>query len=317
MYCVVPTDLAPELHELLCDHWRDDPSVVVMVERRRGERRRSRNGHVRSPERRARSNGRAGGDRREAAHAQPPPGLPRPARLHADRLAFKAPNGRARRDAEDVDSDRLVVRLQSGDRSAFDRLFMRYYDRVYAYARVALRDEHEAEDVAQQVFGNVIQALPRYQVRHDSSFRAWLFRITRNVVLRTLSRNGRLCLEEPAELDRRLESPTPDAPFGLDWLSDKDLAMLVERLPLSQRQVILLRYVFQFRTDEIAEALERTPVAIRMLEHRATRALEARLDAMRGNTRRCERSPMIAYERARPVVFRRRFALSAIGGAPL
>jgi RNA polymerase sigma-70 factor (ECF subfamily) len=217
------------------------------------------------------------------------------------------------RDAEDRGTGHLIVRIQAGDIAAFDELYLGYFDRVYAYARVALRDAHEAEDVTQQVFANVIQALPRYQVRGDTPFRAWLFRITRNVVLKALSRTGRLRPEEPTELDRRLESPTPEPPLGLDWLSDTDLAMLVERLPLSQRQVILLRYVFDLATDEIASALSRSPVAIRMLEHRAMRALEARLEAMRGPSRNCDRSPMVALTRPMTVVTSRRLALQGGG----
>ena len=305
VYCVVPHELSAELHETLLEHWRDDPAVVVMLERRNGDRRHA-------DER----GGRRLEERRGTAVVETPPRLPRKLRAHAPRLRFGRQVNGLRRDPEDVDADRLVVRFQHGDARAFDGLYLRYFDRVYAYARVALRDDHEAEDVAQQVFGNVIQALPRYEVRQDSSFRAWLFRITRNVVLRTLQRNGRLQPQEPAELDRRLESPTPQAPLSLKWLSDKDLAMLVERLPVSQQQVILLRYVFEFKTCEIADALDRTPVAIRMLEHRAMRALEARLHAMRGTTR-VDRASMLAARRPMPVLFRRRFALHACGGAPL
>ena len=315
VYCVVPRELAPELHEFLRTHWRNDPSMVVVVERRNGERRTRDAQRPRNPERR----GLAG---RRAARAGPTSlafarRLPRRARPYADRLTFVEAAASGHRDAEDLEADRLVIRIQRGDAAAFDRLYLRYFDRVYAYARVALRDEHEAEDVAQQVFGNVIQALPRYTVREDSSFRAWLFRITRNVVLRTLSKNGRLSLEEPAELDRRLESPVPQAPFSLGWLSDKDLATLVERLPLSQRQVILLRYVFEFRTDDIASTLERSPVAIRMLEHRAMRGLEARLEVMWGTTRGTERASMVRRARHMPVISARRLALHSPGGLAL
>jgi RNA polymerase sigma-70 factor (ECF subfamily) len=306
VYCVVSEDLAPELHDLLRDHWRGNSSVIVVSERRRGERRTSGQGG----RRRIR-------ERRGEALAEAPADLPRRLRPHASRLRFAPRATPGRRDAEDIDSDRLVVRFQAGEVCAFDELYLRYFDRVYAYARVALRDDYEAEDVAQQVFGNVIQALPRYQVRDDASFRSWLFRIARNAVLRTASRNARMRPQEPAELDRRLESPIPQQASGLDWLSDKDLEMLVERLPLTQRQVVLLRYVFEFTTDEIADALDRTAVAVRMLEHRAMRALEARLDALRGYPRRCDRASMVMRARSLPVLALRRLALSRFGGIAL
>jgi RNA polymerase sigma-70 factor (ECF subfamily) len=305
VYCVVSDDLAPELHELLREHWRSNPAVVVLRERRRRERRTSGRG------------GRRVRERRRSDVAETPVDLPRSLRPHSARLRFASRVAPGRRDAEDVDSDRLVVRFQAGEVSAFDALYLRYFDRVYAYARVALHDDYEAEDVAQQVFGNVIQALPRYQVRDDASFRSWLFRIARNAVLRTASRNGRMRPQEPAELDRRLECPMPLKLSGLDWLSDKDLEVQIERLPVSQRQVILLRYVFEFTTDEIADALDRTAVAIRMLEHRAMRALEARLHALRGTTRGRDNAAMIMRSRALPVLTMRRLALHGLGVAVL
>jgi RNA polymerase sigma-70 factor (ECF subfamily) len=320
VYCVVPRDLADELHDRLREHWRDDDSVVVVVERRRSDRRRSERrsrdlGDAELPDRRRipGAEGRRVSDRRVLAVPVAPIGLPAIAAPYAERLLFLEllePGGRM---AEDVETNRLVVRIQAGETAAFDLLYLRYFDRVYAYARVALRDAHEAEDVAQQVFANVIGALSRYEVRDDTPFRAWLFRITRNVVLRTLQRSGRLQPEEPMELDRRLERPAPQAPMGLEWLSDHDLANLVERLPMSQRQVILLRYVFEFTTAEIGAALERSPVAVRMLEHRAMRALESRLATLRGKPGRCDRSSMVIRARPLPVLSSRRLALHGCG----
>ncbi|HVE68408.1 MAG TPA: sigma-70 family RNA polymerase sigma factor, partial [Solirubrobacteraceae bacterium] len=221
------------------------------------------------------------------------------------------------RDPEDLDSDRLVVLAQRGDTSGFDALYERYFDRVFAYARVSLRNDHDAEDATQQVFGNVLQALPRYQVRADSSFRAWLFRIARNVVLRMRQTNGRSSPQAPGELERSVERAAPANEIDGEWLSDKDLAMLVARLPVSQQQVILLRYLLDFTTREIADTMDRSPVAVRMLEHRATRVLETRLHALRGTIGRVDRAPFLAQTRPMPVLLRRRFALLACGAAPL
>ena len=313
-YCVVPSDLAEELHEALREHWREEESVIVVVERRRSDRRHAERRFERTepePERRRilSPSGRRTGDRRVVAVQVSPIELPAIAAPHADRLLFVErlePRGRA---AEDAETNRLIVRVQAGESGAFDLLYLRYFDRVYAYARVALRDAHEAEDLAQQVFINVIEALPRYEVREETPFRSWLFRITRNLVLRTVSRAGRLQPEEPDALERRMENPAPESAMELDWLSDDDLARLVERLPMSQRQVVLLRYLFEFTTAEIAEAMERTPVAVRMLEHRAIRALEARLAALRGRAERCDRSSMVRLSQPTPVLQSRRLAL--------
>jgi RNA polymerase sigma-70 factor (ECF subfamily) len=306
LYCVVPRELRAQVHDLLREHWREDASVIVLSERRRAQRR---------------TDGEAGGrrvaDRRCTTVVDAPARLPARLRAHSARLTFAQCRRADARDPEDVDSDRLVVRAQRGDTSAFDALYERYFDRVFAYARVSLQNAHDAEDATQQVFVNVVQALPRYQVREDSSFRAWLFRIARNVVLRMRQVNGRWCPQEPTELERRVESVTPAPVLEGEWLSDKDIAMFVGRLPLAQQQVILLRYVFDFTTREIADVMDRTVVAVRMLEHRATRALEARLHALRGTTGRSDRAAFVVRVRPMPVLLRRRFALLACGAAPL
>jgi RNA polymerase sigma-70 factor, ECF subfamily len=323
VYCVVPADLAPQLHDYLRDHWRDDPSMTVVVERRGKERRqhdrRSEGGAAPKEERRRirTPRGRRVADRRAMAMTIESPPLPQRARRHAEELVFVERFQPVKTVSEDIETNRLVVRAQAGELSAFEDIYLRYFDRVYSYARVALRDRAEAEDVAQNVFANALEALPRYEVRADKPFRAWLFRITRNTVLQTLRRGKRLQLEEPAELERRLERPIPQPWEGLDWLSDSDLATLVERLPMSQRQVILMRYVFELRTDEIAEAIEKTPVAVRMLQHRAMRALESRLGAMAGRPRRQGPSPIRRRASRLPVLGQRRFMLEGQNVSPL
>jgi RNA polymerase sigma-70 factor (ECF subfamily) len=318
--CVVPRELATELYEELREHWKEDPAMKVVVERRRrdrrrGQRRREDPATPPAAERRriVASGGLRVGDRRTATPSTVPRKLPACAASHAERLLFLERPKPTAWNTEDEETIRLLLHAQSGDMEAFGELYKRNFDAVYAYARVALRDAHEAEDVTQQVFANIMRALPRYEVRRDSPFKGWMFRITRNAVLRALAQNGRFQIEEPTELDRRLESPAPDAYAGLDWLSDYQLAFLVERLPLAQRQVLVLRYTLEYSTDEIAEALGRSAVSIRVLEHRALRMLEMRLSACRRaaapDCATPTHSPIIARVRSVPVTSSRRIAL--------
>jgi RNA polymerase sigma-70 factor (ECF subfamily) len=306
LLCIVPRELAEELSERLEEHWEGDRSVRVVVERRRRERRRIQA-----------AGGQRVGERREAPREAVPPELPAFARRYAERLLFVERVAPGRWNAEDEQTNRLLLRAQSGDMEAFGEIYRRHFDRIYTYARVALCDPHEAEDVTQQVFANVLRALPRYEVRRDSPFGAWLFRIARNAVLRALARNGRFQIEEPAELDRRIESPSPEAMHGREWVSDHQLAILVERLPPVQRQVIVLRYLLDYSTEEIADVVGRTPVAVRMLEHRAMRTLQARLIACQSSLQPARdatpaHSPMLARVRSLPVTSSRRIALEPI-----
>lgn len=325
VYCLIPADLADQLHELLREHYADLPDVDVVVEMRRAERRegterRAAGGkRPRGKERRVADgapNGRRSGERR--AHQVPtePLPLPRRARRHAKRIAFVERVEPATLGREDRDTARLVARFQAGDKEAFSGIYRRYYDRVYAYLKVAFRDSYEAEDVTQQVFIKVFKGIGKYE-RRKQPFRSWLFRITRNEAISELRKAGKLEPTDPAELNERIEDesvPDMDAAV-LDWITDRDLAVLVERLPLPQRQALLLRFGFGLNSTESARILGRNPSDVRMLQHRALEYLRQRLGASRvaaateqADTRRKDRPTTRPVKRA-DVMRARRYVL--------
>jgi RNA polymerase sigma-70 factor (ECF subfamily) len=319
VYCFVPRDLAPRLHEPLRRHFADDPALEVVVERRGRERRtpqdrRSGTGRPIDPpsaERRLirSETGRRVADRRACLIEVEPLALPRRARAHADRLVFLERLEPSGQQLEDVDTARLVTRIQGGDRDAFEILYLRYFDRVYSYLRVALRDRHEAEDVTQQAFVAVLESLPRYE-RRSQPFRAWMFVIVRRYALSTMQKQSRLDVTDPVQLSQRYESREAPADYAvLDGLSDPDLIMLIERLPLAQRQVLLLRYMLNLTYAEAAEVLDRSIDDIRALHSRARRFLEARLTALGRSPRVGRPERCRTFLRKAPVLRARRFVL--------
>jgi len=209
------------------------------------------------------------------------------------------------RQAEDIDTARVVRRIQAGDREAFPALYTRYFDRVYVYLRVLLKNSHTAEEVTQQVFTQVLEALPSYEARRP--FWVWLFTIMRNQGLKELDKQHRIELEDPAELDRRREQACDDSDILqiLTWISDRELLLFFERLPLAQREVLLFRYALDLSTAQIADVLHRTPGAVDVLHHRALAVLRDRLTAVgrSPNTARQvpwrRRTPRIQVLRAR------------------
>lgn len=325
VYCVIPRALAPKLHDLLLEHFADDPSVRVVVERRSRERRsdaeRRLQERPRKQERRHVRN--AGGRRvedRRGVHTplEEPPPLPRKAGRYADRLTFverREPTGQRE---EDADTARLVTRIQAGESELFGTIYTRYFGRVYSYLRAILRDHHEAEDVTQDVFVELLRDLPRYE-RRDKPFRAWMFAVVRNRGLDELEKRKREIPVDPEELARELESePAPEEGFDdaevLGWLSDSDLSVFVERLPETQRRVLVLSFLFELTNPEIAETLETTEQNVRALQSRALRFLRDRLIAI-GRTPRGggDRTRSRTLPGKAPVVRLRRFSLLSNG----
>jgi RNA polymerase sigma-70 factor (ECF subfamily) len=321
-YCIVPRHLADELHDALRDFYRDDPSVQVIVEQRRrdrragADRRQAKDAVPGEDRRRVRAHtGRRVDQRRASLVAIEAPGLPEFVREHAEELEFVERLEPSTVALEDADTARLVARLQAGERGLFNHLYLRYFDRVYAYLRLTLQDTHEAEDAAQDVFIRILEALPGYE-RREVPFRAWLFRIVRNTAINRIRQRQRLTVEAPEEMaNRGEERDAATSPDSLDWLGDQQLMALIEQLPLAQRQVIVLRYMLELRAVEIATVLDRSPQAIRQLHHRAMRFLRQRLGETRKDgeeegwgERRVGPKTMTRLVRQSPVLTARRFA---------
>jgi RNA polymerase sigma-70 factor (ECF subfamily) len=175
-----------------------------------------------------------------------------------------------------ADPDLLDVRAAQADRAAFATLYRRYLDRVYGYAFYQLGDHHDAEDATERIFLAALRALPDFRDR-GSTFRAWLFRIAHNTVANAHRSRSRRSAQPIPDW---FEMPAPDAdPARLAAAADelREVRRAIECMPDDRRQVILLRFVDELSTAEIAKVLDRSPGAVRVLLHRSLRDLAARL----------------------------------------
>jgi RNA polymerase sigma-70 factor (ECF subfamily) len=318
VYCIVPQELAAKLHEPLRQHFLEDPGVEVIVEtraraRRAGQERRDGHAPIAQERRRIRAvDGRRVAERRAALLPTGTRELPRRARAFADQLTFVERLEPSTEALEDRDTAALVARFQAGEPEAFATLYQRYFDRVYSYLLVILTDQHTAEDAAQHVFMRVFEALPRYE-RRSQPFRAWLFIIVRNHALDRLRSSKRLEILEPDMTIALHEQIRPSAEQELpilDWITDRELGLFVQRLPLPQRQVLVLRYMLDLPNSEIAAILKRNQADVRMLQSRALLYLRERLGAVRADRESPRSIPMLRRGRRMNVLRARRWALT-------
>jgi RNA polymerase sigma-70 factor (ECF subfamily) len=206
--------------------------------------------------------------------------------------------GRAERAAQTVvalDRDRRLVEAARRDPAQFDALYRKYLAQVYAFALYELADHHAAEDATERTFLRALAALPRFreQARAEdgpeaSTFRVWLFRIARNVIAN--ERRARR-LRPATSLDAALGaglSITDDTDVeGQAVTRDEASAALraMRQLPDDRRRALVLRFVDEMSTAEIAGALGRSEGAVRVLIHRALRGVARELERDRGRTR--------------------------------
>src|SRR5687767_3049379 len=197
LHCLVPRQVADEVTPLLRAALPTDCRLHVerrMRMRRAAHDRRGDGAAARRERRHVRSaSGRRVADRR--ASGRPAHAPPLPPELAALDLTFVEIEPLTQVQRDDADSARLVVAVQAGDRDAFGKLYLRYFDGIYGYLRTALRDPHEAEDAAQDVFMQALRAIPRYELRGQPP-RRWLFRIARNQAI-DRARRRRSTPEDP------------------------------------------------------------------------------------------------------------------------
>lgn len=164
---------------------------------------------------------------------------------------------------------RAVSRAKQGDRAAIRFLYLRYSGNVYGYARSILRNDHDAEDVVQQVFTRMLTAIQRYEQR-SVPFSAWLLRITHNMAIDYLRRRTPIC-DEP---ERAVVEERPD--FEAGQLRSALRSALAE-LPDVQREIVVLRHFGGLSPGEIARRLGRSEDSVHGLHHRARRTLKLAL----------------------------------------
>ena len=174
------------------------------------------------------------------------------------------------------DPDRPAVEAARRDPTQFEALYRRYVAQIYSFAVYELADHHAAEDLTEQVFLQALAGLPRFRWGGGDagagSFRAWLFRIARNLVSNERRRRRRHPL---AVLDEALDIPAPDDPAHATVTRD-DAARAwraVARLPGDRRSAVILRFVEEMPVAEIAAVLGRSEGAVRVLLHRALRSV--------------------------------------------
>jgi RNA polymerase sigma-70 factor (ECF subfamily) len=183
-----------------------------------------------------------------------------------------------------LDRDRSLVEDAKRDPARFDALYRRYLARVYSYAYYELGDHHAAEDATEATFVSALTNLSRFEERARpadgegaSTFRVWLFQIARNEVAGERRRARRRPVEPIGEtlvtdpLDVESDAVRRDEARAA-WRA-------VGRLPGERRQAMVLRFVDELSTAEIAGVLGRSEGAVRVLIHRALKSVARDLGA--------------------------------------
>ena len=166
----------------------------------------------------------------------------------------------------------LVDRARAGDREAFALLAAGTVDRMYAIARLVLRDTELAEDATQEALVRAWRDLPN--LRDPDSFDAWI----RRLLVRSCADVGRRQRRWKTEITYLPIEPT--APDSASDLADRDLLERgLRRLNDRQRTMLVLHFYVGLTPTEAADALDIPVGTAKSRLHYAIEALRAALEA--------------------------------------
>ena len=166
----------------------------------------------------------------------------------------------------------LVERAKRGDRDALEELYLLHFDRIYSYLHMSVGNRHDAEDLTTQTFLKMLEAIGRFEWK-SVPFSAWLFRIAHNLAM-DFFRAGKLVQPEE-EVPEPPGSEEASAEFhALHSIGRSSMLDLIADLSPEQRQVLTLKFVFNFANGDVAEILGKTEGAVKSLQHRALATLQ-------------------------------------------
>jgi RNA polymerase sigma factor (sigma-70 family) len=162
----------------------------------------------------------------------------------------------------------------NGESPPFERIVAEHGPLISRIAMSYEADPTLREDLTQQIFLAVWQALPTY--RADASLKTFIARIAQNRAISFVAQQVRL--PPTAEMPERLETGDPDPEqSAIDANERRMLLEATRRLPLPQREVIIL-VLEGFSYPEIADMLEIAPNALALRLTRAKAALRKMLE---------------------------------------
>jgi RNA polymerase sigma-70 factor (ECF subfamily) len=168
----------------------------------------------------------------------------------------------------------LIEQAQAGQVDSFGELYQRHVKAIFLFINSRVGSKRDAEDLTETVFLQAFEALDRYEER-GAPFSAYLYRIARNLVIDHY--RGQEPLEPLEDLDwRHGEDPVAERQV-IDQQQVERIKVALAKLPEHYQEVIRLRLLVGMPTKTVAEWMDREPSTVRVIQHRALKALRDQL----------------------------------------
>jgi RNA polymerase sigma-70 factor (ECF subfamily) len=152
----------------------------------------------------------------------------------------------------------LIANYKNGNERAFEELVNRHSPRVFTTILSIVKDTNIAEDLLQETFIKAIKTIKTGKYNEEGKFLPWISRIAHNMAIDSFRKNKRyptIVMEDGNNVFDTMEFA--EQPYEEEKMRDEThaaLRKLIQRLPDSQRQVLMMRHYMQMSFQEIADS---------------------------------------------------------------
>jgi RNA polymerase sigma-70 factor (ECF subfamily) len=151
----------------------------------------------------------------------------------------------------------LIAQYRNGSEPAFDLLVDRYQRKIYTTIFLIVKDQEIAEDLLQDVFVKVVNTINSDKYNEEGKFQPWVMRIAHNLAIdyfRKAKRYPTILMEDGSNIFNSLK-------FSEENVEDRQIRdenielvkKLIEELPETQKEVLIMRYYVDMSFQEIAD----------------------------------------------------------------
>lgn len=146
----------------------------------------------------------------------------------------------------------------------FEKLYDTYYNSLYRYIYVCVKDKWNAEDIISTVFMKIYEN--REKIQDVETSRNWVFKIAHNAIIDFYRKNGRVI-----PIDDFIDAASDDDSYEDVLIKDEfsKVKKIIEELPPETKNIIYLRFYGGLKFREIGEAVNKTENTVKSIINRA------------------------------------------------
>ena len=177
-------------------------------------------------------------------------------------------------------NDRKIIAMLEKEEfeNAFNAIVDSYSERLYWHIRRFTDNHDETNDLMQEVFIKIWNALPKF--RGDSQIYTWIYRIATNETLNKINKDKSRATLDSQQLEVIAASKIEDDPYFNGTALQRELHKAVRELPEKQRTVFNLRYFDEMKYEDMARVTGTSVGALKASYHHAYNKIKEKLEKL-------------------------------------